>query len=96
MTRTIRRYGNRKLYSAEESRYITLQYLGDKIREGDELSVTSHATKQDITDETLANIVLAEVHAGRRYDRQKLVDLVRGSQAGVGGVGSGTPTGTPS
>lgn len=81
MKRTIRRYGNRKLYSAEESRYITLAYLGDKIREGDEVLVTSHSSKKDITNETLANIVLAEVHAGRGYDREKLIELVRASAA---------------
>lgn len=83
MTRTIRRYGNRKLYDITESRYVTLAFLGDRIRVGDEVVVTTHPGGQDITSETLANIILAEVHAGREYDRAKLVELIRTSRAAV-------------
>lgn len=81
MTRTIRRYGNRKLYDITESRYVTLAFLGDRIRAGDEVVVATHPGSMDITSDTLANIVLAEVHAGRDYDRGRLVELIRSSKA---------------
>lgn len=81
MTRTIRRYGNRKLYDTEESRYVTLAQLGERIRSGDEIVVNSHVDGRDITTETLANIVLAEVQDAREYDRGKLLEMIRASRA---------------
>lgn len=81
MTRTIRRYGNRKLYDTEESKYVTLAQLGDRIRAGDDISVSSHVDGRDISAETLANIILAEVQASRSYEQSKLLDLIRSSGA---------------
>jgi polyhydroxyalkanoate synthesis regulator protein len=83
MTRTIRRYGNRKLYDVSESRYVTLAFLGERLRAGDDLSVIAHPAGTDITNETLANIILAEIHGGRQYDRAKLLELIKASNAQV-------------
>jgi polyhydroxyalkanoate synthesis regulator protein len=83
MTRTIRRYGNRKLYDVSESRYVTLAFLGERLRAGDDLSVIAHPAGTDITNETLANIILAEIHGGRLYDRPKLLELIKSSNAQV-------------
>jgi polyhydroxyalkanoate synthesis regulator protein len=79
MTRTIRRYGNRKLYDVTESRYVTLAFLGERLRAGDDLAVVAHPAGTDITNETLANIVLAEIHGSRAYDRARLLDLIKAS-----------------
>jgi polyhydroxyalkanoate synthesis regulator protein len=81
MLRTIRRYGNRKLYDVSESRYVTLAFLGERLRSGDDLAVIAHPAGTDITNETLANIVLAEIHSGRQYDRAKLLELIKSSNA---------------
>jgi polyhydroxyalkanoate synthesis regulator protein len=83
MTRTIRRYGNRKLYDVSESRYVTLAFLGERLRAGDDLAVIAHPAGTDITNETLANIILAEIHGGRQYDRPKLLELIKSSNAQV-------------
>ncbi len=80
MIRKIRRYGNRKLYDLEESRYITLAELGNLLRNGAEIEVSSHPTGLDITSETLANIVLSEVLEGRGYDRARMLELIRTSR----------------
>ena len=79
MTRTIRRYGNRKLYDVTESRYVTLAFLGERLRAGDDLAVVAHPAGTDITNETLANIVLAEIHGSRLYDRGRLLELIKAS-----------------
>ncbi|HEY0709595.1 MAG TPA: polyhydroxyalkanoate synthesis regulator DNA-binding domain-containing protein [Polyangia bacterium] len=79
MTRTIRRYGNRKLYDVTESRYVTLAFLGERLRAGDDLAVVAHPAGTDITNETLANIVLAEIHGSRAYDRARLLELIKAS-----------------
>jgi len=96
MTRTIRRYGNRKLYDVSESRYVTLAFLGERLRAGDDLAVIAHPAGTDITNETLANIILAEIHGGRLYDRPKLLDLIKTSNAQpVVDTPPAAPTSTP-
>jgi polyhydroxyalkanoate synthesis regulator protein len=99
MTRTIRRYGNRKLYDVSESRYVTLAFLGERLRAADDLAVIAHPAGTDITNETLANIILAEIHGGRQYDRAKLLELIKGSGpapavVAAPPVATGTGTGT--
>jgi polyhydroxyalkanoate synthesis regulator protein len=83
MTRAIRRYGNRKLYDVSESRYVTLSFLGERLRAREDLQVTAHPAGTDITNETLANIILAEIHNGRAYDRAKMLELIKESVSGV-------------
>jgi hypothetical protein len=45
--------------------------------------VIAHPAGTDITNETLANIILAEIHGGRLYDRPKLLELIKSSNAQV-------------
>ena len=91
MTRTIRRYGNRKLYDVTESRYVTLAFLGERLRAGDDLAVVAHPAGTDITNETLANIVLAEIHGSRLYDRGRLLELIKASTQVVAAPPAPTP-----
>ncbi len=53
----IKRYSNRKLYDTQAKRYITLEGLGDLIRQGEEVHITDHETGEDITALILAQTV---------------------------------------
>jgi polyhydroxyalkanoate synthesis repressor PhaR len=63
--RTIRRYGNRKLYDTQESHYVTLTDLARLIRAGEELRVTSRDTGKDLTAATMAQIIFEEIKGGQ-------------------------------
>lgn len=65
MTRTIKRYGNRKLYDVEASAYISLDEIASLIRRGDTVQVLDNVTGEDITAQTLTQIVLDEGKRGR-------------------------------
>lgn len=55
--RVIKRYSNRKLYDTQDSRYVTLQQIGEMVRAGEEVQIIDNATKEDKTEVTLALII---------------------------------------
>lgn len=55
--RTIKRYANRKLYDTQTSKYVTLDDLAGLIREGEEIMVIDNPTGEDISRQTLAQII---------------------------------------
>ena len=57
--RVIKRYSNRKLYDTRESRYVTLQQIGEMVRRGDDVQVIDNKSKEDKTEATLA-LILSE------------------------------------
>ncbi len=59
-TKVIKRYANRKLYDTEDSRYITLEEIGQMIREGVDLKIVDNRSKGDMTTVTLAQIIFEE------------------------------------
>ncbi|MCP3978326.1 MAG: hypothetical protein GY716_03200 [bacterium] len=63
MVRLIKRYGSRKLYDTEESRYVSLEELAVWIREGQEIRVVDKETEEDVTSQTLTQVIADE---GRR------------------------------
>ena len=66
MIRLIKRYGgtSRKLYDTEESRYVSLEELSAWIRAGQELKVVDSATGEDVTAQTLAQIIYEDQRWG--------------------------------
>jgi len=56
----IKRYGNRKLYDTQLSRYVTLEEISIMIRKGEDLKVIDNRTKEDLTALTLTQIMLEE------------------------------------
>ncbi len=58
-TRIIKRYSNRKLYDTRDSRYVTLQQIGEMVRRGEDVQVIDNKTKEDKTEATLA-LILSE------------------------------------
>ncbi len=54
----IKRYGNRKLYDTEQSRYVTLDEISRMVRRGEDIRVVDNKTKEDLTNVTLTQIML--------------------------------------
>lgn len=82
MTRTITRYGSRKLYDTSDRRYVSLDDLAAHIRAGEHLRVTDKATGQDVTAQTLALVVYEQARAGAEVVTSELLhDVIR---SGVG------------
>lgn len=78
MVRLIKRYESRKLYDTEESRYVSLEEIGRWVREGQEVRVVDNATSDDVTAQTLAQVILEEGKSGRfRVPSEVLHELIR-------------------
>jgi polyhydroxyalkanoate synthesis repressor PhaR len=56
-TRFIKRYGNRKLYDVEQSRYITLDGIRVLVQAGIDVKVVDNRTGEDLTGVTFAQII---------------------------------------
>jgi polyhydroxyalkanoate synthesis repressor PhaR len=78
MIRLIKRYESRKLYDTEESRYVSLDEISAWIRQGQEVRVVDNATNNDVTSQTLTQIILEEGRKGTSFLPSELLhDLVR-------------------
>lgn len=77
MVRLIKRYDSRKLYDTEESRYVSLEELAAWIRDGQEVRVIDNSTSNDVTAQTLTQIILDEGRSGTSLPSDLLHDLVR-------------------
>ncbi len=73
----VKKYSNRRLYDTEQSRYITQEELAEKIRLGAEVRVIDAATGGDLTQATLAQIILESRGASRLLPVPLLVQLIR-------------------
>jgi polyhydroxyalkanoate synthesis repressor PhaR len=78
MIRLIKRYESRKLYDTEESRYVSLDEIATWVRNGQEVRVVDNATSNDVTSQTLTQIILDEGRKGTSFIPSELLhDLVR-------------------
>lgn len=75
----VKKYGNRRLYDTEQSRYITLEDLAEIIRrgEGGEVRVVDAKSGADLTTATLAQIIVESRNAWRLLPKPMLIQLVR-------------------
>ncbi|MBX3024895.1 polyhydroxyalkanoate synthesis regulator DNA-binding domain-containing protein [bacterium] len=55
--RLIKRYGNRKLYDVEASRYVTLEGIRALVQSGEDVRVVDNDSGEDLTRVTLAQII---------------------------------------
>src|SRR3972149_8774053 len=53
----IKRYPNRKLYNTESKKYISLDGVGELIRQGKDIQVIDHTSGEDLTAFTLTQII---------------------------------------
>lgn len=88
MVRLIKRYESRKLYDLEESRYVSLEEISGWVREGQEIRVVDNTSSNDVTAQTLTQIILDEGKKGTSFLPSELLhDLIRlGERAVSSGV----------
>jgi polyhydroxyalkanoate synthesis repressor PhaR len=80
MARLIKRYENRKLYDTEQSAYVSLADIAQMVRAGGTVEVIDNASGNDLTAQTLTQIILEEGKQGRSaLPADMLHDLVRRS-----------------
>lgn len=56
----IKKYSNRRLYNADEKKYVNLEDIADIIREGHNIKVIDTSSNDDITKQILAQIIMEE------------------------------------
>ena len=79
----IKKYGNRRLYDTGDSRYITLEELALKIRMGADVRVVDANTNDDLTQATLAQLVMETGNAAKFLPVQLLTQMIRLSDDGL-------------
>ena len=57
----IKKYPNRRLYDTENSSYLTLKDLGQKIKQGRQIKVIDVKTEEDVTSFILVQILTEQV-----------------------------------
>lgn len=73
----IKRYPNRKLYDTQSKQYVTLEGIGDLIREGKEIRVVDNASGEDLTSQTLTQVIAEmEKKPGGFLPRNLLAGLI--------------------
>jgi polyhydroxyalkanoate synthesis repressor PhaR len=73
----IKKYGNRRLYDTSESRYVTLEELEQRIRTGENVRVLDAKTDADLTQQTLAQIILESRGGAKLLPVPLLLQLIR-------------------
>jgi polyhydroxyalkanoate synthesis repressor PhaR len=73
----VKKYTNRRLYDTAESRYITLDELAETIRQGKDVRVVDAKTNDDLTQQTLTQLILESRRASRLLPVPLLVQLIR-------------------
>ncbi len=83
MTRTIKRYANRKLYDTEGSHYVGLQDILQLVRDGEDVEVVDSRTGEDLTSVTLSLAMADEEKSeGGGVSSDVLKELIkRGSES---------------
>ncbi|PSQ97486.1 MAG: hypothetical protein BRD55_02580 [Bacteroidetes bacterium SW_9_63_38] len=81
MPRRIKRYDNRKLYDTESSEYVALSDIAELVRAGETVEVVDNATGEDLTAQTLTQIILEEGKNGHQVIPSELLhELLRRSE----------------
>jgi polyhydroxyalkanoate synthesis repressor PhaR len=76
--RVIKRYGSRKLYDTEESRYVSLDEIAEWVRAGQHIQVLDNQSAEDVTAHTLTQVILEEgKRGGSTFSADFLHDLIR-------------------
>lgn len=75
--RVIKKYTNRRLYDTETSGYITLDELADIIRGGSDVRVVDAKSGEDLTQATLAQIIVDSRSAAKLLPTPLLTQMIR-------------------
>ena len=78
MSRLIKRYGSRKLYDTQESRYVSLEDIASWVRDGEDILVQDNGTGENVTVQTLTQVISEEGRKGASFLPSNLLhDLIR-------------------
>ncbi|MGO8970719.1 MAG: polyhydroxyalkanoate synthesis regulator DNA-binding domain-containing protein [Myxococcaceae bacterium] len=77
MAVVIKKYGNRRLYDADSSRYVTLAEVAAKVRKGAEVRVVDAKSGADLTQQTLTQVIMEEGNAAQLLPVPLLHQLIR-------------------
>jgi polyhydroxyalkanoate synthesis repressor PhaR len=80
----VKKYGNRRLYDTNGSRYITLDELAEIIRAGTDVRVVDAKSGEDLTPATLTQIIIEGRGAGKMLPVPLLMQLIRLDDAALG------------
>jgi polyhydroxyalkanoate synthesis repressor PhaR len=75
--RLIKKYPNRRLYDTTDSTYITLDELAQRVREGADVRIVDASNGEDLTQQTLAQLLFDGRGAARFLSASLLTQLVR-------------------
>jgi polyhydroxyalkanoate synthesis repressor PhaR len=70
--RVVKRYANRKMYDTHWSRYVTLAQIAEMVRDGEEVQILDNATKEDLTEVTLAQIIFEQQKSNQKQQKSQL------------------------
>lgn len=73
----VKKYSNRRLYDTADSRYITLEELAEIIRRGQDVRVVDAKSHEDLTQQTLTQLILESGRANRLLPLGLLHQLIR-------------------
>ena len=73
----VKKYTNRRLYDTQSSRYVTLEELAERVKSGADLQVVDAKTGEDLTQSTLAQLILESRGASKLLPVPLLLQLVR-------------------
>jgi len=73
----VKKYSNRRLYDTSDSRYVTLEELAEKVRQGEDVHVVDAKTGEDLTAATLTQIIVEGRGAAKLLPVPLLTQLVR-------------------
>jgi polyhydroxyalkanoate synthesis repressor PhaR len=73
----IKKYSNRRLYDTEASHYITLDELASRVRGGADVSIVDAQNGEDLTQPTLAQIIMESRGGARMLPAKLLLELIR-------------------
>ncbi|MCP4348805.1 MAG: hypothetical protein GY795_25280 [Desulfobacterales bacterium] len=81
--RKIKKYANRKYYDTIEKRYVSLDKLAELIKAGDDILIEENETGEDLTAQTLAQILARE--DSNEAQSGNLIQLIRKGRGTVMG-----------
>jgi len=73
----VKKYGNRRLYDTDTSRYVTLDEIAERVHHGEDIQVVDAKTGRDLTQGVLAQIILESRGAAKLLPVPLLKQLVR-------------------
>lgn len=73
----VKKYNNRRLYDTDWSRYVTLDEVAERIRDGQDVRVVDAKSGADLTQPVLAQIILESRGASKLLPATLLAQLIR-------------------